>query len=64
MRVSERIYRIGRHPSTIIKGMKCALACLGVCDDFMAEPFSRFRQPERERIQSALRELEGIEALG
>jgi 4-hydroxy-tetrahydrodipicolinate synthase len=63
MRVSERIYRIGRHPSTIIKGMKCALACLGVCDDFMAEPFSRFRQPERERIQSALRELEGIEDL-
>jgi dihydrodipicolinate synthase/N-acetylneuraminate lyase len=60
MRVSERIYRIGKHPSTIIKGMKCALACLGVCDDFMAEPFSRFRAPERERIQAALHELEGI----
>jgi 4-hydroxy-tetrahydrodipicolinate synthase len=63
LRVSGGLYRIGKHPSTIIKGIKCALACLGVCDDFMAEPFSRFRAPERERIQSALRELEGIEDL-
>jgi dihydrodipicolinate synthase/N-acetylneuraminate lyase len=63
LRVSEGLYRIGKHPSTIIKGIKCALACLGVCDDFMAEPFSRFRAPERERIQSALRGLEGIEDL-
>jgi 4-hydroxy-tetrahydrodipicolinate synthase len=63
LRVSEGLYRIGKHPSTIIKGMKCALACLGVCDDFMAEPFSRFRAPERDRIQAALRELEGIDDL-
>jgi 4-hydroxy-tetrahydrodipicolinate synthase len=60
LRVSGGLYRIGKHPSTIIKGIKCALACLGVCDDFMAEPFSRFRAPERERIQAALHELEGI----
>jgi dihydrodipicolinate synthase/N-acetylneuraminate lyase len=63
LRVSEGLYRIGKHPSTIIKGMKCALACLGVCNDFMAEPFSRFRAPERERIQAALRELEDIDDL-
>jgi 4-hydroxy-tetrahydrodipicolinate synthase len=61
MQVSDGIYRIGKHPSTIIKGMKCALACLGICDDFMAEPFSRFRAAERARVQEALRNLEGIE---
>jgi len=30
---------------------------LGICDDFMAEPFHRFRQPERERVQAVLESL-------
>ncbi len=63
LRVSESLYRIGQHPSTVIKGMKCALACLGICDDFMAEPFSRFRAPERTRMENALLDLEGIDDL-
>lgn len=58
-RVSDSLYRIGRHSSSIIKGIKCALACLGVCDDFMAEPFHRFREPERELIRSRLQEIQG-----
>jgi len=57
MRISESLYRIGRHPSAVIKGIKCALGCLGICDDFMAEPFHRFRDGERARVQSCLREL-------
>jgi dihydrodipicolinate synthase/N-acetylneuraminate lyase len=57
MRISESLYRIGRHPSAVIKGIKCALACLGVCDDFMAEPFHRFRAEERARVRHCLPEL-------
>ncbi len=57
MRVSEGLYRVGQHPSAVIKGIKCALSCLGLCDDFMAEPFHRFRAPERQQIQAALDEL-------
>ena len=45
--VSSSLYRIGKHSSSVIKGIKCALACLGICDDFMAEPFHRFRTIER-----------------
>jgi len=52
-----RIYQVGQHASTVIKGMKCALSLLGVCDDFMAEPFHRFREPERERVRQVLVEL-------
>lgn len=55
--VSLRLYRIGRHSSSIIKGIKCALSCLGVCSDFMAEPFHRFRDEERRRVQATLEEL-------
>lgn len=57
MRVSEGLYRIGRHSSAIIKGIKGSLALCGVCDDFMAEPFQRFREPERARVRQILDEL-------
>jgi dihydrodipicolinate synthase/N-acetylneuraminate lyase len=57
-RVSQSLYRIGRHPSSIIKGIKCALACLGVCDDFLAEPFHRFRAEQHALVQDRLKELE------
>lgn len=57
LRVSGSLYRIGRHSSSIIKGIKCALACLGVCDDFMAEPFHRFRDEQRALVQQRVEEL-------
>ena len=64
MRISESLYQIGRHPSAMIKGLKCALACLGICDDFIAEPFHRFRAAERARVQRCLPELTaGVEKL-
>ncbi len=55
--VVDTLYRVGRHPSAVIKGIKCAASCLGLCDDFMAEPFHRFRAPERRRIEQAIEEL-------
>lgn len=62
--VSRQLYHVGRHPSAIIKGLKCAASCLGLCNDFMAEPFHRFRPPERQRIERAMEELkESIPAL-
>lgn len=55
--VSESLYTIGKHSSAIIKGIKCALACQDICDDFMSEPFRRFRAAEREIVQERLREI-------
>ncbi len=57
IRQSDLLYKIGRHGSSIIKGLKCGLSCLGICDDFLAEPFHRFDAPERERVEGVLREL-------
>jgi uncharacterized protein with von Willebrand factor type A (vWA) domain len=56
--VSESLYRIGRHNSALIKGLKCALSLSGICDDFMAEPFQRFLEPERTRVCEALKQLQ------
>jgi 4-hydroxy-tetrahydrodipicolinate synthase len=50
------VYRVGHHASTVVKGMKCACSLLGLCDDFMAEPFHRFKTPEREKVRAILRE--------
>jgi dihydrodipicolinate synthase/N-acetylneuraminate lyase len=64
MHISASLYQIGHHASSVIKGIKCALACLGVCDDFMAEPFHRFRAEERARVQRQLPELTaGVDSL-
>ena len=58
LRVSGNLYGIGRHSSAVIKGIKCALSCLGICDDFMAEPFHRFHPPDRARVREVLERLD------
>ena len=64
MQISQSLYHVGRYPSAIIKGIKCALACEGICDDFMAEPFHRFRDPERSQVEHCLPELKaGVDKL-
>ena len=57
MQISNSLYQVGHHASAVIKGIKCALSCLGICDDFMAEPFHRFRAEERAKVQRHLDEL-------
>jgi len=64
MAISTSLYHVGGYSSSVIKGIKCALSCLGVCDDFMAEPFRRFRAEERARVQHHLPGLTaGVEKL-
>lgn len=57
-----QIYSVGRHASAVVKGMKCACSLLGLCDDRMAEPFERFRAPERERVRAILKSLDLLPA--
>jgi len=58
MEVSSAIYGVGHYGgSSYLKGTKCVLSCMGICSDFMAEPFHKFRQKERAIIQSRLKEL-------
>ncbi len=57
MHISNTIYSTGRFSSSIIKGLKCVLSLEGICNDFMAEPFHRFRRVERERTEKHLRAI-------
>jgi 4-hydroxy-tetrahydrodipicolinate synthase len=52
-----QLYTVGRHRSSLIKGVKCALNLLGICQDVMAEPFRSFRDPERAIVRERLVKL-------
>jgi dihydrodipicolinate synthase/N-acetylneuraminate lyase len=53
----QQIYEIGKYASRHIKATKSALSILGICSDFMAEPFQRFKAPEKERVAAILEEI-------
>jgi 4-hydroxy-tetrahydrodipicolinate synthase len=57
MQISTTIYSVGRYESSFLKGLKCALSWMGICSDFIAEPFHRFRTAERDMIRQHLEEL-------
>lgn len=58
MQISTSIYTVGKHGSSYLKGLKCALSLLGIInDDFVASPFYKFNEPEREKIRQALAAL-------
>ncbi len=57
MQIIKAIYGVGKYESSYLKGLKCALSCMGICNDFMAEPFHRFRSSERKVILRHIEEL-------
>lgn len=64
MRISDGLYSVGHFGSSYLKGVKCALSVLGICDDFMAEPFHRFLPAERRRVETELAELGLLDGRG
>ena len=57
LEISSLLYTIGKYGSSYLKGLKCALSVTGICNDFMADPFHRFRKEEREKIEISLDRL-------
>lgn len=57
MQISTSIYKVGSYGSSYLKGLKCALSVMGICSDFVAEPFSRFSEDKREEIRKILQKL-------
>ena len=57
MEFSTAVYHVGHYESSLLKGLKCALSCVGICSDFLAEPFHRFRRAEHEVVERYVKEL-------
>jgi 4-hydroxy-tetrahydrodipicolinate synthase len=58
--ILRNIYSCGQFSSSMIKGVKCALHCMGICSDFMAEPFRSFSEKQEKEIRAILKILELI----
>ena len=63
MQISTSIYTVGKYGSSYLKGVKCALSLMGICDDYLSYPYRKFRTEERNRIRQALEAL-GVECVG
>lgn len=57
MLISTTLYTVGKYGSSYLKGVKCALGLLGVCNDHLAAPCYKFEEPEKERIREALNHI-------
>jgi dihydrodipicolinate synthase/N-acetylneuraminate lyase len=51
------LYQHGAPVAGVIRGIKCALALLGLCQDIVAEPMSPVGPAERGAVERCLREL-------
>lgn len=57
MIISNSIYKIGKYGSSYLKGVKCSCSLMGICSDFMASPYHRFRREERLKVQKVLESM-------
>jgi len=53
----DRIYRLASGTGSIIRGLKCALRCLGICGDHMGAPLRACTAAERRTIEQYVEEL-------
>ena len=60
MCISQELYGIGQFGSSYIKGIKTALSLKGICSDYLAQPFNLFKDPEKERVKTAIEKLDKL----
>ena len=57
LRLSARLYSVGDPPSGYLTGLKCAMSCLGLCSDRLAEPLHALSDDRRATIARHLKDL-------
>jgi 2-dehydro-3-deoxy-D-pentonate aldolase len=55
--VNDSIYNVGKHNSKIIKGIKCALSVMNLCNDYVALPIRMHSLAERRKIEHSVEQL-------
>jgi len=57
MMLYQTIYRVGKHTSRYLKGTKCGLSVMGICNDYMAPPLHKFNPAERKQIEEYIESI-------
>ncbi|NNE75876.1 MAG: dihydrodipicolinate synthase family protein [Pricia sp.] len=55
--IGETIYNVGKFDSRYVKGTKCALSVMGICQDYMAMPLKPFNTEDCKKIKAYLEEF-------
>jgi dihydrodipicolinate synthase/N-acetylneuraminate lyase len=58
--IDSTIYNVGKHKSRIIKGIKCALSVMDICNDYVALPLRKFKDEEKKMISQHVKDLNKI----
>lgn len=58
--INDLIYNVGKHTSKYIKGIKCGLSVMDICDDYVAWPIRRYGKEERGKIKQYMDTLNKI----
>jgi 2-dehydro-3-deoxy-D-pentonate aldolase len=58
--IDSTIYNVGKHKSRIIKGIKCALSAMDICNDYVALPLQKFKEEERRIIVQHVKDLSKV----
>jgi 4-hydroxy-tetrahydrodipicolinate synthase len=64
LRLAARLYSVGDPPTGYLTGLKCALSCLGLCHDRLAEPLHALTNDRRATIRQHLADLGLLDAAG
>ncbi|RTE52694.1 dihydrodipicolinate synthase family protein [Arenibacter aquaticus] len=57
LKVHSTIYEVGQYSSRHIKGIKSALMAMGICQDYSAEPLSRFSEDKQSQIKEHIEQF-------
>jgi 4-hydroxy-tetrahydrodipicolinate synthase len=60
MKLYNTIYAVGKTSSKYIKAIKCALSIMGVCNDHVALPLSKFEGEDKLKIEQYIADLNKI----
>ncbi|MDP6636518.1 MAG: dihydrodipicolinate synthase family protein [Phycisphaerae bacterium] len=55
--IYDTIYHAVEDPSSYVKGLKCALRCMGICGDAMAPPLQSLTDSQRQIIAENLKQI-------
>lgn len=60
MHVASKLYTVGKDNTRWINGIKCALSCLGICNDRPAEPLQPLSPEQHKEMQRNLESLRSL----
>ena len=60
IRLYDTIYSVTNNSSKYIRGLKCVLSTMGICNDYAALPLSKYEGEERRKIEQYVAEFKGV----